>query len=76
MLLLLFCIKGRFVWIRFGLYKSRIQIKKTITLYELIFCFDTKMLLEAFEHKVLPEKTAMHLKRDITDSLVKEFLLK
>ena len=40
------------------------------------FCFDAKILEEAFEHEISPEKTAMHLKRDIIDSFVKEFILK
>ena len=58
---------------------KRIPMSNTITLNftkDFHFCFNTKILEEAFEHEISPEKTAMHLKKDITDSFVKEILLK
>ena len=58
---------------------KRIPIGNTITLNftkDFHFCFDTKILKEAFEHEVPPKEIAMHLKKDIIDSFVKEFLLK
>ena len=40
------------------------------------YCFDTKILKEAYEQEVSPVKTAKYLKKDITDSFVREFLLR
>lgn len=74
--------KGSEVWDAFnplGQKVKSIVMENTITLNftkDFHFCFDTKILFDAFENEISPEKIARHLKRDITDSFVKEFLLK
>lgn len=70
------------VWDAFSPKGQKIKsivIGYTITLNftkDFHFCFDTKILLEAFENDISPEKIAHHLRRDITDAFVKEFILK
>lgn len=56
-----------------------IVARRTITLNfskDFRYCFDVKLLFEAFENGVTPEKSARYFRRDISDAFVKEFILK